>query len=223
MPDSIRRLLQQLREDDKGAREAALGEIVSRAKIGLSEVEVREVLSSAVPGLPAAKFAWKPYDVSLIESVRDAMRAKHVPLLVAHFETASLEGRTAILTSLANINDVAAAKAYTDLLERHGWPHHSYPALTWPYEKEGRHGDVVLPPLLDGRIRDVPDGVLLGLLLGYATKQSVPTSVVPLARQRLVHLGRGLLAKVEAAQKSGAPGWQYDVDSRRTGTPRRAR
>lgn len=206
---NVQKTLGRLRHPDVERRQKALSRIAKRARRGLSDEEVREIVAFASADLPPKKYELGSYDESLLRSVLAHLRPSHVEALVARFEHVTPAARSTILWNLASIDDVSAARAWVSLLQHHGWPEVSYGALIRPFEESRRHGDVILMPLVDGSIQDVPEDMLLLLLLAYGAEGKIPPDVLALAVPRAVARGRALVAEAREFQQGAGTAWRY--------------
>lgn len=201
--------LSQLHSSDLATREAAIKGIDTLEVVGLSSAEVSAIVTAASSGLPKAKFDFQSYDAHLLRTIWKRATNEHLALIGSAYTKLSAKGQAAAMAALANIGTREASLALVAIARQHGWPRDSYRAITRPFEESHRFGDILLPPMLDGSIRALPDDLPFSLLLAYVDANALPDGLGTVARDLTVKAARRTTSALSAAKRPSGIGWRF--------------
>ncbi|MEM7434504.1 MAG: HEAT repeat domain-containing protein [Myxococcota bacterium] len=205
--------LERVRAEDEATREAATEKVGELIKGDATVADVMAVIETASSeDLPPAKFKWQSSDGNLLRTVWGKTTDDHVPVVVRRFDNFTKAGRTDALALLAQTETKTATEAYVAVLRRYGWPEQSWPAMTAAYDQKALYPEVVLPALLDGSIKDLPDDAIDHFLLGYGEAGKLPKSTQDAARARTAKRAQELVSALAPMQRTNGIAWRWDDD-----------
>jgi hypothetical protein len=82
--------------------------------------------------------------------------------------------------------------------------------MTAAYDQKALYPEIVLPALLDGSIKDVPDEVIDRFLLGYGEAGKLPKSTQDAARVRTAKRAQELVSTLAPMQRTDEVAWRWD-------------
>lgn len=196
---------------DQTIRNGALDEVRAHTENGATVADIRAVVETATSGtLPATKFDWQSPESQLLRTVWGKTTDAHAALVASRFDQLSKPARSSALALLAQTGTRAATEAYVAALRAHGWPDESWPAMTAAYDRDALFPEIVLPALLDGSIRNLPEDVVDSFLLGYAEAGKLPPSTRKSARPRASKRARELVEQLMPMQRSVGLAWRWN-------------
>lgn len=204
-------LLSQVVSPEQDARDAASKRIAEILKSGPSPQDVAAVIAVATSGdIPPSKDSTRATDGDLLRAAWGHADDRHVQTVVDGFAQLSEDGKQEALTLLSRIESRASTEAFVQLLRVHGWPEFAMPWMTAAYTNKGLFPELVLPALLDGSIRNLPDDEVDRFIYGYGLAGKLTAETRAQVRPRQIERAKMLLASAEPYQRKTGRTWKYE-------------